>query len=674
MGRSTLSDNVKKYSLIAIAVAVALTIIISISAIYTSQSGFCTSCHYMQTFYDSWKTSKHADIECIQCHFAPGLKNKIRGKMEGLVQIVKYVSLAYKKSKPWAEIPDESCLREGCHETRLLEGEVEFLEGIVFDHKHHLTELRRGKKLRCTSCHSQIVQGEHISVTESTCFICHFKNAEDTGEKLSECTTCHSRKIMLEKSRDGVLKYDHTQIIEKKLGCTDCHSGTIVGDAPVYRQSCFTCHWEAERLEQFENTTLMHEQHIAVHKIECLNCHMAIDHRISKKDIQTRAECLTCHPTHHDAKKALFSGTGGKNAKEHPSKMFEIGLNCRGCHIFHGDVASGKGDEATFVAREKSCDACHEPGLGKLLAEWEKSTGKKMAQLKKIMNTLRVDVKASKMDRDKTAKAEELLADAQYNMDMVENGKSLHNIRYANDLLASSFEMQKEAATLIGSNYTLPSIVTGDMQKMECLTCHFDIKQQKPSFAGLTFSHKNHLERGRVCTDCHSANGRHGNLKITKPECADCHHRETVKKGCPDCHQLQTEIYGGLWKFSDGQANLMGDAVECEGCHGELVDIARPQKEICLDCHDPGYEAMMTEWQDTVAELITEISLKLDFLRAENPDILEMSEIKEVEEFLNDIKSDGSRGVHNPLAIDQAGSAYMEQLDKVVTPLGYKKE
>ena len=37
-------------------------------------------------------------------------------------------------------------------------------------------EMTRGIKLRCTSCHSQIVQGQHMAVTATTCFLCHFKN------------------------------------------------------------------------------------------------------------------------------------------------------------------------------------------------------------------------------------------------------------------------------------------------------------------------------------------------------------------------------------------------------------------------------------------------------------------------------------------------------------------
>jgi nitrate/TMAO reductase-like tetraheme cytochrome c subunit len=144
---------------------------------YTSKSHFCASCHYMKPFYQSWKTSSHGHIECATCHYLPGPKSKIRAKIEGIMQLGRYWTKLYLKSKPWAEIPDESCLREGCHEKRLLEGMTKYKK-VAFDHKIHFTDLKRGKQLRCTSCHSQIVQGEHITVTDSTCFICHFKESE----------------------------------------------------------------------------------------------------------------------------------------------------------------------------------------------------------------------------------------------------------------------------------------------------------------------------------------------------------------------------------------------------------------------------------------------------------------------------------------------------------------
>jgi len=140
----------------------------------------------------------------------------------------------YKRSKPWAEINDENCLRPGCHETRLLEGRVAFKQGIIFDHKPHLTQLRLGKKLRCTSCHSQIVQGQHISVTTSTCFLCHFKG-DDTG-KMSQCTKCHDAPVRTADKPD--VPFDHTRMLAKKVSCNRCHGSMMIGSGDVPKERC----------------------------------------------------------------------------------------------------------------------------------------------------------------------------------------------------------------------------------------------------------------------------------------------------------------------------------------------------------------------------------------------------------------------------------------------------
>jgi hypothetical protein len=155
---------------------------------YTSRPQFCRSCHIMEPYYQSWMASKHKDVTCIECHFEPGFGGEVRGKMLGLVQLAKYVT-GSAGPRPAAEIPDASCLRSGCHENRLLSGKVQF-HGVTFDHGPHMGQMRRGKKLRCTSCHSQIVQGEHMAVTETTCFLCHFKD-EPFNAGLGACTRCH---------------------------------------------------------------------------------------------------------------------------------------------------------------------------------------------------------------------------------------------------------------------------------------------------------------------------------------------------------------------------------------------------------------------------------------------------------------------------------------------------
>jgi len=137
---------------------VALVVIVPCAAVglylavqVSSQPRFCGSCHYMAPYYQSWRTSTHKDVACVECHIPPGVQSEIRKKYEALSMVTRYFTGTY-STKPWAEVDDQSCLRSGCHETRLLLGK-EVFHGVLFDHQPHLTEMRRDKRLRCTSCH-----------------------------------------------------------------------------------------------------------------------------------------------------------------------------------------------------------------------------------------------------------------------------------------------------------------------------------------------------------------------------------------------------------------------------------------------------------------------------------------------------------------------------------------
>lgn len=120
-----------------------VTLLILLGLIYTSaeltsRSSFCRSCHNMKPYYASWQASNHKDVECVKCHIRPGFKGKIHAKFEGLIQLVSYVSRAYRSRVPAVNIPDDSCLKSGCHDTRLLKPGVQFKD-VHFDHKDHLT-------------------------------------------------------------------------------------------------------------------------------------------------------------------------------------------------------------------------------------------------------------------------------------------------------------------------------------------------------------------------------------------------------------------------------------------------------------------------------------------------------------------------------------------------------
>ena len=171
----------------AVAVGLGIGLILTYGAMEASSTpAFCGSCHVMEPYYESWKASSHTDIACVDCHIPPGITAELRKKYEALSMVARYFTGTY-GTNPWTEVDDAACLE--CHERRLLAGASSFGD-VLFDHGPHLTELRRGKRLRCTSCHSQIVQGSHITVTATTCILCHFKDQEP-GTGTARCALCH---------------------------------------------------------------------------------------------------------------------------------------------------------------------------------------------------------------------------------------------------------------------------------------------------------------------------------------------------------------------------------------------------------------------------------------------------------------------------------------------------
>ena len=330
------------------------------AAVYTSRSQFCISCHIMEPYYVSWQESSHRDVACIKCHFPPGAAEKVRGKMLGLVQLLKYVT-ASAGPRLSAEISDASCLR--CHDTRLLAGRVDF-HGIPFDHRPHLTELRRGKKLRCTSCHSQIVQGQHMTVTTSTCFLCHFKD-EPFNEGLGTCTRCHQ---IPENQFDlgGGVMFSHELAYDRGVDCANCHRDLIRGNGAVPRERCKACHNREDDLKRIDDHEFLHRIHVTDHKVDCLECHLEIQHSLDRNRIEhAAADCKSCHPNQHGEQVRMLLGEGGKSMSARHGGMAVAGISCPSCHRIKEISPTGT---VLWRASTAVCIQCHDEAAAERLA------------------------------------------------------------------------------------------------------------------------------------------------------------------------------------------------------------------------------------------------------------------------------------------------------------------
>ncbi len=529
----------------------------------TSHPKFCGFCHVMRPYYESWETSSHNGIPCVDCHIPPGITSEFRKKYEALSMVVRYFTGTY-GTNPWTEIEDAACLK--CHEKRLLSGKVIF-KNVLFDHTPHLTLLRRGKKLRCTSCHSQIVQGTHIKVTETTCFLCHFKNTK-LGEGPAKCTMCH--EIPREEIKLTGFSFHHSDVIKYDMDCLMCHLHSVEGEGNVPKERCYTCHNEPERVKEYEKIEMMHEVHVTDHKVECLNCHHEIYHGPPKEIEEViKTPCSSCHLEGHSPQKDLYMGIGGKGVEPTPSVMFLSGIRCEGCHII-GENGKVK-KSGPF-----SCMNCHGASYFKIYKEWKENIEKRIKETEEILNRYKDKIENT-----------QYYEDALYNLKLVKEGVGIHNVLYSEKLLSKTVQYVNEALKEMGyKEIQIEEFILKEAYK-ECTRCHFGVERKKGIFDGVNFSHYVHILNKIECFNCHKENKK-GKPHMTvsfknKKDCAFCHHTEKIEKGCITCHDyiFEKEIIYENKKFSH-QVHIKEVEIKCEECHTKTLKL---NKELCSHCH-----------------------------------------------------------------------------------------
>ena len=441
---------------------------------YSMQPEFCRSCHIMEPYYQAWHQSTHRDVGCPACHFEPGLANTIKGKFEASSQAVKYITGTY-GSKPHAEVKDASCLRSGCHEHRLLEGAVkwdikrgkETVTTIRFDHTPHLRPeneggLRRGKKLRCVSCHSQIVQGKHLTVTLDTCFLCHFKGLKHGrgDQTIGGCKACHDAPQKIIKLSTGEFK--HSEYIDRGVACESCHSDSVSGDGAVPRQVCWTCHNKSAQVARYTDPKFVHTNHVTKHKVECSSCHIQIEHKLttgpayvpskpgSRYEVLHRGTCGQCHEETHGGPSDLYRGTGGKGVPDMPSPMYRTQVDCIGCHKARSrDKTQTAVLGQTYLAVQDSCNYCHEKKYDGRLDEWKKIIADKLANAEAAYAITKAAMYKQKLSALDTLDVKRLLGDAEHNIRLVKLGHGVHNVNYSTALLSYALEQCKMAQSIM---------------------------------------------------------------------------------------------------------------------------------------------------------------------------------------------------------------------------------
>ncbi|MCX8023524.1 MAG: cytochrome c family protein [Syntrophorhabdaceae bacterium] len=577
-------------------------IVIAVSAYKISEMPFfCGVCHNMKAYVDSWKNSHHKNVSCIACHYKPGFINHLKGKWkDGQVSLVYFIT-GKKITKPHAEIDDASCLQSGCHSKDSLKDPIIF-KNVVFNHLPHLEQMRRAKQLRCTTCHSQIVQGAHITVTDVECFICHFYKTKDQKEFLTGCTSCHYEA----KGNITVsgFTFNHKRYIKRGIKCETCHTAVVSGDGHLPEFVCLQCHNKREIVEAKYTPEQLHKNHVTDHKVECFNCHSSIKHEIKRlNDRNIRAgECSTCHKEGtHNEKLLMYLGKGAKFVKDTPNLMARLNMDCTSCHKHDNDK----------TALSKRCNNCHGDLTEGMVERWKRMINTKMETLLKEINTARELSKNVSLN----VEAKKRLEDAIFNYNYLKNGNPVHNIIY-------SLEIADKTIMALGD---LKSKATGTTSKpkekessLNCTNiCHGNIFDKKVPFGKANFSHEIHAEGEGSCTKCHTPYTNHGNT--IKKGCGECHHgKGEGNLSCKDCHEVENAMLKAKGSFHV--------KLSCEECHSN-VKLGKKEtegsiKRNCVRCHKREYASKVDDWIKKDQKVIEEI--KKEALKIEK-------EIEEIE-------------------------------------------
>lgn len=578
----------------------------------SNQPRFCVTCHYMQPFYDAWKTSSHNNVKCVDCHIPPGARNWLEHKMAAANQVVRYVTRQY-GTRPWVEIDDSACLRSGCHETRLLAGKVQF-GGVSFDHAPHLTSFRRVTRLRCTSCHAQIVQGTHMTVTSATCFICHFKNTEEEPD-LARCSRCHDEikphrrtdvpaEAWVKQQPDLELEtktpsYDHEEVTQRQVDCRYCHSDMVQGQGDVPPDRCILCHTDPSRLERYNDIEFMHLNHVTEHKVDCLRCHLEIQHKLPEREKIPELDCGSCHPGQHAETRELYRGEGG-SVPGPANPMFDVRVPCEGCHLHHEPV---DGQRITTHATAAGCMLCHGEQYGQALAEWQTAA---VSWTDWAQQALAASERAlAGQNQTGLSAARGRLASARNNLQLVLRGHFIHNPDYAISLLRKARDQANAALAEVGSDYRWPpEPKTGGKPakpaEEACLRCHANAVERTGFAFGSTFSHRIHVGSAQLaCTTCHSGDTRptastHGRLIIGRETCRQCHEKLRPESPHPDGWRI---LHGGEARLDDSSCATCHSQPFCDGCHGTRIPHpddwirrhGRADTSACVTCHQTSF-------------------------------------------------------------------------------------
>lgn len=123
-------------------------------------------------------------------------------------------------------------------------------------------------------------------------------------------------------------------------------------------------------------------------------------------------------------------------------------------------------------------------------------------------------------------------------------------------------------------------VMSGRVADESCLRCHEDITKAVKTVGSIRIKHKEPVQAGYKCTDCHFSKktfhaAKRKLDKFGMSRCVDCHNQKKASAECGVCHIQGNSVTKNVNRTDYPMVNLP-DTVFCNNCHS---------KKLCLKCH-----------------------------------------------------------------------------------------
>ncbi len=186
----------------------------------------------------------------------------------------------------------------------------------------------------------------------------------------------------------------------------------------------------------------MHQKHVADHKIDCLQCHLQIEHSLDKnKLVHAAGDCKSCHPDHHREQIEMLSGLGAKSIATRPNAMLTTRADCHTCH--RTKVVSETG-AVLWKGSEQACLMCHLPSEVERLRAYHEALRAALPELESGIQSAYKALAEAKLPDDRAAAITQELDRLQSDLAFVRKANDIHNIHYASKLIRALVEQLSE--------------------------------------------------------------------------------------------------------------------------------------------------------------------------------------------------------------------------------------